>query len=28
MKDFSNGAATPKLELSSKSIFRERSPFV
>lgn len=28
MKDFKNGAATPKLELSSKSRFWESSPFV
>lgn len=28
MKDFKNGAATPRLELSSKFIFWERSPFV
>jgi hypothetical protein len=28
MKDFKNGAATPRLELSSKFIFWESSPFV
>lgn len=28
MKDFRNGAATPKLELSSKEAFGENSPFV
>lgn len=28
MKDFNNGAATPRLELSSKFMFGESSPFV